>query len=69
MFTATQKKRELFLRLLTHGTNIISHCDSERHQKVGAWKVEWVPSEKENFWVSKGLGLRKAASGLGGSSA
>lgn len=50
------RKRELFLRLLRHETNSISHCDSGGRQKVGAWKVGWVPSEKENFLVQKGLG-------------
>lgn len=52
-----KRELELFLRLLRHKTNIVSHYDSGEHQKVGAWKVEWVPSEKENFLVQKGLGL------------
>ena len=50
------RKRELFLRLLRHETNIISHCDLGGCRKVGAWKVGWVPSEKENLLVQKGLG-------------
>lgn len=51
------RKRELFLRLLRHKTYIVSHFDPGEHQKVGAWKVAWVPSKKENFLVQKGLGL------------
>lgn len=51
------EKRELFLRLLRHKTYIVSHFDPGEHQKVGAWKVVWVPSKKENFLVQKGLGL------------
>lgn len=42
------RKRELFLRLLSHETNIKSHCDSEGYQKLGVWKVGWASSEKEN---------------------
>lgn len=62
MFTATQKKG-IVLRLLRHKTNIVSHFDSGEHQKVGAWKVEWVPSEKDNFLVLKEPVLWKTARG------
>lgn len=51
------RKRELFLRLLKHETNMISHCHSGGHQKLEAWKVGWVTSKEENFLVRKGLGL------------
>lgn len=57
IYSLPLRKRELFLRLLRHKTNIVSHFDSGEYQKAGAWKVEWVPSEKENFPVQKGPGL------------
>lgn len=51
------RKRELFLRLLGCETNMRSHCDLGGRHKAGAWKVGWVPSEKEDFLDQKGLGL------------
>lgn len=35
----------------------MSHCNSEGHQKIAAWKVGWVPIDKEDFAVQQGLGL------------
>lgn len=59
------RKRELFLRLLRHKTNIVSHFDSGERQKVGAWKVKCVPSKKENFLVQKELSLVERLLGVG----
>lgn len=60
-----KRELELFLRLLRHKTNIVSHYDSGEHQRVGAWKVEWVPSGKENFLVQKGAGSYRRPPGMG----
>lgn len=57
IYSLPLRKRELFLRLLRHKTNSISHRDAGGHHKVEAWKAEWLSSEKENFLVQKGPGL------------
>lgn len=54
------RKREWFLRLLRHETNIISHGDLGGHCTIGPWNVAWVPPEKENFLIQEGLGLGEA---------
>jgi len=56
MFTATQKKG-IVSQAFEAQDEYCKPFDSGEYQKVGAWKVEWVPSEKENFLVQKGLGL------------
>lgn len=53
------------MRLWRRETSVISHCHSGGHQKIRAWNVGWVPLEKENVLVQKGLVLVEDAFGWG----